>query len=76
MHSYLQDRFDTLSPREHECLGLVAEGRSNPAIAEEMHIHQRTVDRHMGSVYAKLGLEFAAHHNIRVKAVALFLEAS
>ena len=49
-------RFDTLTPREQEILALVAEGLSNAAIAERIVITKRAVERHINSIFSKLGL--------------------
>lgn len=49
-------RPDGLSPREVEILGLVADGRSNQEIAAELYLSVRTVERHLATVYRKLGL--------------------
>jgi two-component system nitrate/nitrite response regulator NarL len=46
----------TLSPREHEVLELIAEGRSAPAIAEELHVSPATVKTHLKTLYEKLGV--------------------
>jgi DNA-binding CsgD family transcriptional regulator len=51
------DRGPRLSPREAEVLRLVASGRSNPEIAEELSISPRTVTTHLTHVFAKLGVE-------------------
>jgi DNA-binding CsgD family transcriptional regulator len=45
-----------LSPREHEVLRLVATGATNQAIADELHLAVKTVDRHVGNILAKLGV--------------------
>jgi DNA-binding NarL/FixJ family response regulator len=66
-------RFDTLSPREQEILALVAEGMSNTAIAERLVITKRGVERHINSIFAKLGLGASEHLSRRVKATLLYL---
>jgi DNA-binding NarL/FixJ family response regulator len=66
-------RFDTLTPREQEILALVAEGLSNAAIAERIVITKRAVERHINSIFSKLGLADAGHFSRRVKAALLYL---
>ena len=66
-------RFDTLTPREQEILALVAEGLSNAAIAERIVITKRAVERHINSIFSKLGLADAQHFSRRVKAALLYL---
>jgi DNA-binding NarL/FixJ family response regulator len=66
-------RFDTLTPREQEILALVAEGLSNGAIAERIVITKRAVERHINSIFTKLGLADAEHYSRRVKAALLYL---
>jgi DNA-binding NarL/FixJ family response regulator len=65
--------FDTLTPREQQILALVAEGLSNGAIAERVVITKRAVERHINSIFAKLGLADAEHYSRRVKAALLYL---
>jgi DNA-binding NarL/FixJ family response regulator len=48
--------FDDLSPRELEVLGLVAAGLTNDAIAVQLFLSVRTVERHLSTIYTKLGL--------------------
>ena len=62
-----------LSPREREVLELMAEGRSNQAIGERLFISPRAVEKHVTSIFAKLGLPPAAEDHRRVLAVLTFL---
>ena len=64
-----------LSPREREVLGLMAEGRSNIAIAEELVITQRAVEKHVKNIFQKLRLTPADTDHRRVLAVLRYLEA-
>jgi DNA-binding NarL/FixJ family response regulator len=66
-------RLDTLTPRELEILGLIAEGRSNAAIAEELVVTKRAIERHINSIFAKLDLREADDVSRRVKAALLYL---
>ena len=66
-------RFDTLTPREQEILALVAEGLSNAAIAERIVITKRAVERHINSIFSKLGLTESESFSRRVKAALLYL---
>jgi DNA-binding NarL/FixJ family response regulator len=64
-----------LSPREREVLGLMAEGRSNIAIADELVITQRAVEKHVKNIFQKLRLAPADTDHRRVLAVLRYLEA-
>jgi DNA-binding NarL/FixJ family response regulator len=59
----------SLSPREHEVLQLVGEGLSNPAIAERLGITLRSAEKHVSSIFARLGLPDTGNENRRVLAV-------
>ena len=65
---------ETLTPREREVLALMAEGKSNRAIADQLVVSAGAVEKHISNVFAKLGLEpdDAAHR--RVLAVLRFLD--
>ena len=63
----------TLSPREREVLALMAEGRSNAAIAQRLFITERAVAKHTASIFHKLGLQPSDDDNRRVLAVLAFL---
>jgi DNA-binding NarL/FixJ family response regulator len=62
-----------LTPREREVLALLAEGRSNAAVAEGLVLSERAVEKHINSIFAKLDLPEARDAHRRVKAVLLFL---
>jgi DNA-binding NarL/FixJ family response regulator len=47
---------DTLSPREREVLGLMAQGRSNAAIARDLVVTERAVEKHVANIFTKLTL--------------------
>ena len=69
------DPIDELTPREREVLELMAEGRSNNAIAEHMVVTDRAVEKHVTSIFGKLGLAPAPEDHRRVLAVLAFLRA-
>jgi DNA-binding NarL/FixJ family response regulator len=66
-------RLDSLTPRELEILGLIAEGLSNAAIAEKLVVTKRAVERHINGIFLKLGLRDAADVSRRVKAALFYL---
>jgi DNA-binding NarL/FixJ family response regulator len=63
-----------LSPREREVLGLMAEGRSNLAIAQQLVITERAVAKHTASIFLRLGLQPSDDDNRRVLAVLAYLD--
>jgi DNA-binding NarL/FixJ family response regulator len=65
----------TLTPREREVLGLMAEGRSNAAIASNMVITEKAVSKHTNSIFSRLGLPPSEDDNRRVLAVLAYLNA-
>ena len=69
------DPLEELTPREREVLELMAEGRSNNAIAEHMIVTERAVEKHVTSIFGKLGLAPAPEDHRRVLAVLAFLRA-
>ena len=66
----------TLTPREPEVLGLMAEGRSNAAIAASMFITEKAIGKHTNAIFGKLGLEQSEDDNRRVLAVLAYLESA
>jgi DNA-binding NarL/FixJ family response regulator len=67
---------DDLTPRERDVLALMAEGRSNPGIAEQLVVTVPAVERHITGIFAKLGLnESAASQHRRVLAVLQYLRS-
>lgn len=71
----LHDRLERLTARETDVLRLMAEGRSNTAIAETLFLSGGTVEKHVTAVFGKLGLEAAPSDHRRVLAVLRFLAA-
>lgn len=70
------DPLAALTPREREVLGLMAQGRSNAAIAEELVVSAGAVEKHVGNVFAKLGLEPSDTGHRRVLAVLTWLRGA
>jgi DNA-binding NarL/FixJ family response regulator len=68
-----QPGLSSLTPRESEILGEMAQGKSNSAIASALFVTQRAVEKHTNSIFAKLGLSEEKDVNRRVKAVLVFL---
>ena len=64
---------DSLTPRERQVLAEVAEGHNNAAIAAELFLSERAVEKHINAIFSKLGLSEAQDVHRRVKAVLLFL---
>jgi DNA-binding NarL/FixJ family response regulator len=71
----VQDPLHDLTTREHEVLGLMAEGRSNRAIADALVISGRAVEKHVTSIFTKLNLPPAPEDHRRVLAVLAFLRS-
>jgi DNA-binding NarL/FixJ family response regulator len=65
---------DALSPREREVLSLIAQGRSNAGVADELAVTRAAVERHVTSIFDKLGLRPGPDQHRRVLAVLKFLE--
>jgi DNA-binding NarL/FixJ family response regulator/class 3 adenylate cyclase len=68
------DPIDQLTPREREVLSLMAEGRSNAGIALHMVVTERAVEKHVTSIFQKLGLPQATEDHRRVLAVLAYLK--
>jgi DNA-binding NarL/FixJ family response regulator len=66
----------SLTPREREVLGLMAEGRSNSAVAAALVVSEGAVEKHVNSIFTKLGLPPADTDHRRVLAVLRYLEAA
>jgi DNA-binding NarL/FixJ family response regulator len=69
------DPLEELTPREREVLGLMAEGRSNKAVAEQLVVTERAVEKHVTSIFGKLRLSAAPQDHRRVLAVLAYLRA-
>lgn len=66
---------DELTDREREVLALMAEGQTNQRIATSLMISSKTVERHVGHIFAKLGLANSEDHHRRVLAVLAWLRS-
>ena len=64
---------DELTPRERDVLGLMAEGRTNVAIAEELVVTEGAVEKHVSNIFMKLGLPPSEHDHRRVLAVLTWM---
>lgn len=69
------DPVERLSPRELEVMTLIAEGRSNAAIASRLFVTEKAVGKHVANIFTKLDLPQASDDNRRVLAVLTFLDA-
>jgi DNA-binding NarL/FixJ family response regulator len=70
-----EDPLEGVTPREREVLGLMAEGRSNHAIAEQLVVTERAVEKHVTSIFGKLGLPPTQDDHRRVLAVLAYLNS-
>ncbi|MGH2760496.1 MAG: response regulator [Actinomycetota bacterium] len=66
---------DALTDRERDVLRLMAEGRSNRAVGERLHLSPKTVEAHVASIFSKLGLQEAPDDHRRVLAVITYLRS-
>jgi len=69
------DPLAVLTPREREVLGLMAEGRSNAAMAQALVVSERAVEKHVTAIFSKLDLPPAVDDHRRVLAVLMFLRS-
>ncbi len=75
-HAAPESPLDALSPREREVLALMAEGRTNNAIAETLVVTNGAVEKHVSNIFGKLNLGPAGDDHRRVLAVLAFLRAT
>jgi DNA-binding NarL/FixJ family response regulator len=71
----VDDRLAALTPREHEVLALMAEGRTNAGIAEMLTISEGAAEKHIGSIIGKLDLPDSRNDNRRVLAILAYLNS-
>jgi DNA-binding NarL/FixJ family response regulator len=64
---------ERLSPREREVLAAIAQGRTNAAVAGDLFLTQRAVEKHINSIFAKLGLTGDQQQHPRVRAALMYL---
>ena len=65
---------DQLTPREREVLALIAQGRSNAGVAQELVVTVAAIERHVTSIFDKLGLHQSTEQHRRVLAVLKYLQ--
>jgi DNA-binding NarL/FixJ family response regulator len=70
-----EEAIGQLSPRERDVLELMAQGRSNVAIAQRLFVSEKAVSKHTTSIFTKLGLEPSDDDNRRVLAVLAYLNS-
>ncbi|MEV1008407.1 response regulator transcription factor [Streptomyces sp. NPDC049881] len=70
-----QDVLEALTPREREVLGLMAEGRTNSAVAAQLVVSHGAVEKHVSNIFAKLGLAQSDTDHRRVLAVLTYLHS-
>jgi DNA-binding NarL/FixJ family response regulator len=70
-----RDALEKLTPRERQVLALLAQGRSNAAIASDLFISPKVVEKHVASIFDKLGLAPSDNDNRRVLAAIRYLES-
>jgi len=73
-HNERKGPLSELTPREREVLSLMAEGRSNAAIAERLFVTERAISKYTSNIFAKLGLPPSDDDNRRVLAVIAYLQ--
>ena len=73
--SHAKNRLNDLSPRECEVLALIAQGRSNGAIARHLVLTEKTVEHHIASIFTRLGLLQEPDDHRRVLAVLSYLDS-
>jgi len=71
-----EDPLEALTPGERTVLGLMAEGRSNAAMAGALVVSERAVEKHVTGIFSKLNLPQAPQDHRRVLAVLAFLRSS
>ena len=75
-HNARDSRLGQLTPREHEVLAQVAQGKNNAGIAKQLSLTERAVEKHINSIFSKLGLSEENSTHRRVKATLLYLSDS
>ncbi len=68
-----RDPLERLSKREREVLALMAEGRSNPAIARALYVTDKAIEKHVSNIFTKLDLPLAEDDHRRVLAVLAWI---
>jgi DNA-binding NarL/FixJ family response regulator len=66
-------RMERLSPRERQVLALIAEGRTNAAVAQQLVLSQHAVEKHINSIFSKLNLSGDQELHPRVRATLMYL---